>query len=280
MKTQEELEAMSEAEYTEWVRTEQWPNDLAGFQCVVKGSVKRGDLLVKYGKIVSWADDSIGRSIDAVKSVYGECRFYRRMPVDSHESIYQKLVEDKKAEPVYRPLEDDEVIQEGDEYLSPVGCWCYFGNSVSSVLKNSCMGSYQTRTTRPKPQPSGRREDGPLANTKPLDPKGDAGKKKPQLQLIPPVLNRETAKALAFGAYHPTKNYGPWNWREEKIEIMDYIGAIRRHIDCILEGEDIDLESGAHHLGHIAANCGIVLDAQKHGTLVDNRPNKTAEERR
>jgi len=101
-----------------------------------------------------------------------------------------------------------------------------------------------------------------------LDPKGLAGLAKPQLQLIPPALNVETAMALACGA----EKYGPWNWRENRVEIMTYLGAMRRHIDRLIDGEDIDPESGAHHLGHVAAGCGIVLDARKAGTLVDNRP--------
>lgn len=101
-----------------------------------------------------------------------------------------------------------------------------------------------------------------------LDPKGLAGQAKPQLQLIPPTFNTETALALACGA----AKYGAWNWRHNRIEIMTYLGAIRRHIDCLIEGEDIDPESGAHHLGHIAAGCAIVLDARRAGTLVDNRP--------
>lgn len=86
------------------------------------------------------------------------------------------------------------------------------------------------------------------------DPKGLAGAAKPQLHLIPPVLNTETAKALACGA----AKYGPWNWRENR--------------DALIDGEDIDPESGAHHLGHVAAGCGIVLDARRQGTLIDNRP--------
>ena len=105
------------------------------------------------------------------------------------------------------------------------------------------------------------------------DPKKAMGEQKPQLQLIPPALNRETAKALSLGA----KKYGPWNWRENRVEIMTYLGAIKRHIDCILSGEDIDPESGAHHLGHVAAGCAIVLDAAEHGMLVDNRPRRPRE---
>ena len=108
----------------------------------------------------------------------------------------------------------------------------------------------------------------------PLDPKGAAGKLKPQLQLIPPVINLEMAKALDYGVHRAGPNgvgYGPWNWRNANVESMTYVGAIRRHLDAYLDGQDLD-ESGAHHLGHIAASCAILLDAAKFGTLVDNRP--------
>ena len=100
------------------------------------------------------------------------------------------------------------------------------------------------------------------------DPKASQAIQKPQLQLIPPALNEETAKALSHGGI----KYSPWNWRENKVEMMTYLGAMKRHIDCLIEGEDIDPDTGAHHLGCVAAGCGIVLDARKHGTLVDNRP--------
>jgi len=101
-----------------------------------------------------------------------------------------------------------------------------------------------------------------------VDPKASQVIQKPQLQLIPPALNDETAKALMRGA----EKYGFFNWRENKVEMMTYLGAMKRHIDCLIEGEDIDPDTGAHHLGCVAAGCGIVLDARKHGTLVDNRP--------
>jgi hypothetical protein len=256
---------MSESEYLHWKLYTPLPKDLAGFQKVTTGLIKQGDLIVKYGAILSWACGSVGSAVESYSVEDGAYSIYRRMPVDSHGSIYQKSVEDKKAEPTYRPLEPDEIIEEGDEYqypsspMNPSG-WFMFESEIGKELRNSACRDLDARTTRPKPQA-----------TKPLDPKGEAGKLKPQLQLIPPVLSQETAKALSRGA----GKYGPWNWRENKVEIMTYIGAMKRHLDCILEGEDIDPESGAHHLGHVAASCGIVLDAQKHGTLVDNRPKKS-----
>jgi Domain of unknown function (DUF5664) len=85
----------------------------------------------------------------------------------------------------------------------------------------------------------------------------------------------ETSKALYAGS----KKYGAWNWRGSKIEYMTYIGAMKRHLDLILEGENFDADSNAHHLGCIAASCGILLDARKHGTLVDNRPQKLTNEK-
>ena len=110
----------------------------------------------------------------------------------------------------------------------------------------------------------------PNAKAADADPKASQAVQKPQLQLIPPALNEETAKALLRGA----EKYGFWDWRENKVEMMTYLGAMKRHIDCLIEGEDIDPDTGAHHLGCVAAGCGIVLDARKHGTLVDNRPPK------
>lgn len=100
------------------------------------------------------------------------------------------------------------------------------------------------------------------------DPKGEAGAKKVQLQLIPPFASAEVAKVHALGA---TK-YGAWNWRENRVELMTYVGAIRRHLDALVDGEDNDPESGVSHLAHIGASCNIVLDAGDFGTLVDNRP--------
>jgi hypothetical protein len=104
--------------------------------------------------------------------------------------------------------------------------------------------------------------------SKGIDPKGAIGATKPPLALLPPAFNEEVAKALALGA----KKYGTFNWRETKVEIMTYLHAMRRHLDEVIERTDIDPESGAHHLGHVAAGCAIILDARKHGTLIDNRP--------
>lgn len=161
-------------------------------------------------------------------------------------------------EPVYRTLEPGEEPQKGDHALSECQEWYII--QFPQYLTEA--GKKHIRTTRPKPT-------NPVSN---FDPKGEEGKKKPQLALIPPVFNTQLANALAFGAYHRKEPYGPWNWRKTKVEYMTYIHAMKRHIDALLEREDVASDSGVHHLGHIAASCAIVLDAAKHGTLVDDRP--------
>ena len=106
-------------------------------------------------------------------------------------------------------------------------------------------------------------------NTPGTDPKGAIGATKTQLHLIPPAATEECAKVLRLGM----EKYGERNWLycEDGVLMTTYLSATLRHFNCILEGDDIDEESKAHHLGHIMANCAIMLDARKHGTLVDNR---------
>jgi len=108
---------------------------------------------------------------------------------------------------------------------------------------------------------------------KDTDPKGEAGKKKTPLQLLPTVFMAATAWVLKLGA----NKYGPWNWRKTKVESQTYVGAIRRHLDAWQDGEDLDPESGQSHLAHVAASVAILLDAEANGTLADNRPPKISQ---
>ena len=53
---------------------------------------------------------------------------------------------------------------------------------------------------------------------------------------------------------------------------MGYIGAMKRHLDALLDGEDEAHDSGVHHLGHVNATTAILLDAMECGKLIDDRP--------
>lgn len=99
------------------------------------------------------------------------------------------------------------------------------------------------------------------------NPKEAAGRKKTPLHLVPPEAKRLTALALAHGA----GKYGAWNWRDAGVEMTTYLAAIERHCDALRDGEDIDPESGLHHVAHVLAGASILADAIARGMVHDDR---------
>lgn len=65
--------------------------------------------------------------------------------------------------------------------------------------------------------------------------------------------------------------YGVRNWLKDHIRASTYEGAMLRHLKAWAEGEDVDPDSGWSHLYHVRACCAILLDSEKHGTLIDDR---------
>ena len=107
------------------------------------------------------------------------------------------------------------------------------------------------------------------------DPKGYAGSLKAPLHLLPPVAMEQIAWVLKHGA----ERYGKYNWRDNKVCMTTYISAMRRHLGSWQDGEDLDPDSGISHLAHIAASAMILLDAERCGTLVDDRSKLPAHEK-
>jgi hypothetical protein len=111
------------------------------------------------------------------------------------------------------------------------------------------------------------------------NPKEAAGRRKCPMHLLPPEFLRQTANVMGYGAYEAPradgqKGYGPWNWRKDPIKMSTYQAAIMRHWTEILDGNSLDDSHGQSHFASIAANCAIILDAEKCGTLIDDRPVK------
>ncbi len=104
------------------------------------------------------------------------------------------------------------------------------------------------------------------------NPKTRVGALKAPVHLVPFLAILELASAFADGA----KKYAPFNWREEKISVSVYQGAIMRHLAAYIDGEDIAPDSGVHHLSHIMACCAMMRDAESVGMLIDDRPTKGA----
>lgn len=108
----------------------------------------------------------------------------------------------------------------------------------------------------------------------PNNPKDAIGASKPNLALVPSAGLIQAALAMTNGA----KKYGPYNWREadKKVGYMTYIAAAQRHLLALIDGENVALDSGVSHLGHIAAGCMILIDAIECGNAIDDRPLKGA----
>lgn len=103
-----------------------------------------------------------------------------------------------------------------------------------------------------------------------VNPKDLLGIKKPPLSLIPLAGMLWSSLAHLDGAL----KYGPFNWREYPIKKSIYLDAILRHLKLLQEGERCAKDSGIHHLGHIMACCGIMLDAEAMGLLIDDLPHQ------
>ena len=102
------------------------------------------------------------------------------------------------------------------------------------------------------------------------NPKQRYGDLKSAVQYVPPALALYAAQALGEGA----RKYGPYNWRDQPVEALTYVGAALRHLYAWLDGEEIDPDSkeAKHHLAGAIGSLAVLVDALEGGFLIDNRP--------
>ena len=105
------------------------------------------------------------------------------------------------------------------------------------------------------------------------NPKTVYGEAKPKLSDTPTIGIRELGRVHSMGA----EKYGRFNWREHTVSASVYYDAAWRHLSAWFDGEDTDPESGLPHLAHVMACVNIVMDAEAHGKLNDNRPKGPSE---
>lgn len=74
-----------------------------------------------------------------------------------------------------------------------------------------------------------------------------------------------------MGLLEGNEKYGRLNWRAEPVLASIYVAAVKRHVDDWFEGADLSLDSKNPHLANALACLAIIVDAQAHGTLVDDR---------
>lgn len=63
----------------------------------------------------------------------------------------------------------------------------------------------------------------------------------------------DLVRVIQFGS----EKYEPLSWK--KVDPADFRGAMMRHTMKYLKGEEVDEESGIHHLAHAAWNCLAIL---------------------
>ena len=76
----------------------------------------------------------------------------------------------------------------------------------------------------------------------------------------------EMIKVRTMGA----KKYEPWDWLHG-LGYSRYQAAIKRHLVAFNAGEDVDDESGLHHMAHIAVTAMVLFTFQMVGRGVDDR---------
>ena len=82
--------------------------------------------------------------------------------------------------------------------------------------------------------------------------KYDSGK--PRYDLIPVLSLEEVAKVLTYGADKYNESYDNENWRNVEHSQRRYYSASQRHQAEVRKGNQLDDETGLHHLAH-AISC-------------------------
>lgn len=106
-----------------------------------------------------------------------------------------------------------------------------------------------------------------------LNPKDRVGQLKPRLSLISMPVLFEIGNALAEGA----AKYGAANVRVIPVRSSIYLDATMRHLAAWWEGQDIDPDSGLHHVSKAIASLVVLRDAMIHNMAKDDRPPYTDE---
>jgi hypothetical protein len=105
------------------------------------------------------------------------------------------------------------------------------------------------------------------------NPKDIIGSTKASLCCVPCGPLFEVGAAMLDGS----AKYGRHNWRAIGVRASVYYEAALRHLMRYWEGEDIDPDSGVHHLAHVSACCLIARDAAMCDMMEDDRPIRTGD---
>jgi hypothetical protein len=103
--------------------------------------------------------------------------------------------------------------------------------------------------------------------SKAVNPKDQVGTGKLPLSNIPPIATAY----MSLGFLEGKLKYGAWNWRMTPVRASVYLDAHKRHMDKFMSGEYCDPITKVPHLGSAMCCLAIIADADKQGTLIDDR---------
>ena len=106
------------------------------------------------------------------------------------------------------------------------------------------------------------------ADLKPTNPKDALGSGRVPMSLFPDTVVALGSMAFLEGAL----KYGRYNWRDAGVRASIYADAAKRHMADWWNGEDVDPDSGLHHLVKALACIAILIDADVCDKFVDDRP--------
>lgn len=95
---------------------------------------------------------------------------------------------------------------------------------------------------------------------------GEKGQKDAQFELLPYEQLAEVAEHFAKGA----EKYAVNNWKRGYAWSLSS-GAMMRHFAAFMEGEEIDEETGDHHLAAVAFHALALLYFKDHHRDLDDR---------
>ena len=107
-----------------------------------------------------------------------------------------------------------------------------------------------------------------MIEKKETNPKDRIGIRKVPMSGLPaPVLME-----CGLVKLHGDLKYGAYNWRHAGVRSSVYFDAVHRHLNAWWEGEDIDPDSGEHHIAHAITGLAVLRDSQMFGNCTDDRP--------
>jgi hypothetical protein len=110
--------------------------------------------------------------------------------------------------------------------------------------------------------------------TKDTNPKDSLGIRKAPISTVSAPFITGVGLAMMEGG----RKYGRHNYRVAGVRASVYYDAIWRHMSAWFEGQDVDPESGLHHMLKIGACAAVMYDSIYRGNFEDDRPPKVAED--